>query len=113
MGMTTRGRICERTVSRAEGERDPPTGTKRTSTVPNWEIWEGDNGPDSEPRKQNLIPSIAQEQQTVDCRGEAQRITIGGRHDICAIPRIVPVLKAMALLTLADFVLLQRRVGRP
>ena len=58
------------------------------------------------------IPSIAQEQQTVNCRGEAVRLTIGGRHDICAIPRIVPVLKAMVLLTLADFLLLQRRLGR-
>lgn len=58
------------------------------------------------------IPSIALPQQTVNNKGEAKSITIGGRHDICAIPRIVPVLKAMALLTLADFVLLQRSVGR-
>jgi chorismate synthase len=58
------------------------------------------------------IPSIATPQQTVDSKGQARSITIGGRHDICAIPRIVPVLKAMTLLTLADFVLLQRRVGR-
>lgn len=58
------------------------------------------------------IPSIAKPQQTVSDTGEARSITIGGRHDICAIPRIVPVLKAMTLLTLADFALLQRRVGR-
>jgi len=58
------------------------------------------------------IPSIAKPQQTVDSTGSARSITIGGRHDICAIPRIVPVLKAMLLLVLADFVLLQRRVGR-
>jgi len=58
------------------------------------------------------IPSIGKEQQTVNSRGEAVRLSIGGRHDICAIPRIVPVLKAMVLLTLADFVLLQRRLGR-
>jgi chorismate synthase len=58
------------------------------------------------------IPSIGKEQQTVNRQGEAVRLTIGGRHDICAIPRIVPVLKAMVLLTLADFVLLQRRLGR-
>jgi len=36
---------------------------------------------------------------------------VGGRHDRSAIPRIVPVLKAMVLLTLADFLLLQRRMG--
>ncbi len=58
------------------------------------------------------IPSIAKEQQTVNRRGEAVRLSVGGRHDICAIPRIVPVLKAMVLLVLADFVLLQRRLGR-
>jgi chorismate synthase len=58
------------------------------------------------------IPSIGKEQQTVNSRGEAVRLSIGGRHDICAIPRIVPVLKAMVMLTLADFVLLQRRLGR-
>jgi chorismate synthase len=57
------------------------------------------------------IPSIAKAQRTVNRAGEAVEIVIGGRHDICAIPRIVPVLKAMVLLTLADFVLLQRRVG--
>jgi len=58
------------------------------------------------------IPSIARAQQTVNRQGQATTITVGGRHDICAIPRIVPVLKAMVLLTLADFVLLQRRLGR-
>lgn len=58
------------------------------------------------------IPSIAKEQQTVNSKGEAVRLSIGGRHDICAIPRIVPVLKAMVMLALADFVLLQRRLGR-
>ncbi|OIO05351.1 MAG: chorismate synthase, partial [Desulfovibrionaceae bacterium CG1_02_65_16] len=52
------------------------------------------------------IPSIAKPQQTVTSAGEPRSITIGGRHDICAIPRIVPVLKAMVLLALADFVLL-------
>ncbi len=58
------------------------------------------------------IPSIAKPQQTVSRSGEPRSITIGGRHDICAIPRIVPVLRAMTLLTIADFVLLQRRVGK-
>jgi len=58
------------------------------------------------------IPSIALEQQTVTKTGEAATISVGGRHDICAIPRIVPVLKAMAMLVLADFVLLQRRLSR-
>ncbi|NCC25554.1 MAG: chorismate synthase [Deltaproteobacteria bacterium] len=53
------------------------------------------------------IPSVGRPQQTVDRSGRAVSITVGGRHDICAIPRIVPVLKAMVLLTLADMHLLQ------
>jgi chorismate synthase len=58
------------------------------------------------------IPSIAQEQQTVDRFGQARLIRVGGRHDICAIPRVVPVLAAMVRLVLADMVLLQRRMGQ-
>ncbi len=57
------------------------------------------------------IPSISKPQQTVDRKGNSTEIMIGGRHDICAIPRIVPVLKAMAMLTVADFILLQRRMS--
>lgn len=58
------------------------------------------------------IPSISQPQQTIDRDNRPTEITIGGRHDISAIPRVVPVLKAMVRLVLADFVLLQRRMGR-
>ena len=54
------------------------------------------------------IPSIAQTQQTIDRQGRPQTISIGGRHDISAIPRIVPVVAAMVKLTLADFVLRQK-----
>jgi chorismate synthase len=38
------------------------------------------------------IPSIALEQHTKDRFGHERTIRVGGRHDICAIPRIVPVL---------------------
>lgn len=57
------------------------------------------------------IPSISQEQRTVSTSGEAESITIGGRHDIAAIPRINPVLKAMMALTIADLLLVDRRLG--
>lgn len=56
------------------------------------------------------IASIAQEQQSVDRFGREARVRVGGRHDVCAIPRIVPVLAAMVRLVLADAVLLQRRM---
>lgn len=57
------------------------------------------------------IPSIAMEQRTLDRFGDERTIRVGGRHDICAIPRVVPVLAAMVRLVLADMVLLQRRMG--
>ncbi len=53
------------------------------------------------------IPSIGQEQQTVNINNESVSIKIGGRHDISAIPRIVPVCKAMVNLVLADQLLRQ------
>lgn len=53
------------------------------------------------------IPSIRKEQQTVNVHNEAVAIKIGGRHDISAIPRIVPVCEAMVRLTLADHLLRQ------
>ena len=54
------------------------------------------------------IPSIAKEQQTVNSAGESVSIKVGGRHDISAIPRIIPVCEAMVRLTLVDHLLRQR-----
>ena len=48
------------------------------------------------------IPSIRKEQQTVTRSNESTTIKIGGRHDISAIPRIIPVCEAMVRLVLAD-----------
>lgn len=56
------------------------------------------------------IPSIAVPQQTMDIAGNPAEIVVGGRHDRSAIPRVVPVLRAMVLLSLADMVLLQHTV---
>lgn len=54
------------------------------------------------------IPSIGKEQQTVNLAGEPVAIKVGGRHDISAIPRIIPVCEAMVRLTLVDQLLRQR-----
>jgi len=56
------------------------------------------------------IPSIAREQRTTDQAGRPATIVVGGRHDRSAIPRVVPVLRAMVLLVLADMWLLQKAV---
>ncbi len=57
------------------------------------------------------IPSIAKEQQSIDQNGQQVTIKIGGRHDISAIPRIIPVCEAMVCLTLADHLLRQRAIS--
>jgi len=49
--------------------------------------------------------SIAQTQQTVDIQGNATEIRISGRHDACVVPRAVPVVEAMAAMTLVDLII--------
>jgi len=54
------------------------------------------------------IPSISKPQITVDVKGNPRQIFIKGRHDPCAIPRIIPVCEAMVRLVLVDHLLRQR-----
>ncbi|MGA9085789.1 MAG: chorismate synthase [Methanoregula sp.] len=54
-------------------------------------------------------PSIAKVQQTRDIHGNAVEITVGGRHDPCIVPRILPVAEAMLALVLADAALEQEK----
>ena len=56
------------------------------------------------------IPSIALPQHTTDSEGRERIIEIAGRHDICVIPRIIPVCEAMVCLALADHWLRQKAV---
>lgn len=51
------------------------------------------------------IPSIFIPQKTLNSQGQEVSLQIKGRHDVSAIPRIVPVLKSMVQLTLADMYL--------
>lgn len=53
-------------------------------------------------------PSIAQEQQTVNRNMENVDIHIRGRHDPIVVPRAVVVVEAMAALTVADLLLMNR-----
>jgi len=54
------------------------------------------------------IPSIRKPQQTVDENGNETTLSTTGRHDICAIPRINPVCRAMLALVIADHLLRQK-----
>jgi chorismate synthase len=57
------------------------------------------------------IPSIGKEQQTINLAHEPVTVSIGGRHDISAIPRIIPVCEAMVALCLADHLLRQKAIA--
>jgi len=58
------------------------------------------------------IPSIAKPQQTIDSKGKERIIKIEGRHDICVLPRIVPVCEAMVNIVLADHLLRQKAISK-
>ncbi len=59
------------------------------------------------------IPSISKKQQSVNLENEAVTIQVGGRHDISAIPRIIPVCEAMVRLTLCDHLLRHMSIAFP
>ena len=53
------------------------------------------------------IPSIAKPQPTVNRAGETCNITIEGRHDVCALPRAVVLVEALAAMVTVDAMLLR------
>lgn len=57
------------------------------------------------------IPSIEIEQKTTDISGNEKTVSVKGRHDVSAIPRINVVCEAMVSLVLADHLLRQRAVA--
>ena len=54
------------------------------------------------------VATIMTEQETVNSTGEAVTLKGKGRHDPCVVPRAVPIVEAMAAITIADFLLLNR-----
>ena len=56
------------------------------------------------------VATILTEQQTVDKEGNATTFTAHGRHDPCVLPRAVPVVEAMAAMTILDYILLRNAV---
>ncbi|MBT3175209.1 MAG: chorismate synthase [Lentimicrobiaceae bacterium] len=48
------------------------------------------------------VASIMLDQETVDKSGQKSIINPKGRHDVCVVPRAVPIVEAMAALVLAD-----------
>ncbi|HPD86822.1 MAG TPA: chorismate synthase, partial [Proteiniphilum sp.] len=52
------------------------------------------------------VATILREQETVDIQGNDTTIKARGRHDPCVLPRAVPIVEAMAAITLMDHYLL-------
>lgn len=57
------------------------------------------------------VATILQKQNTVDKQGRATTLTAKGRHDPCVLPRAVPVVEAMAAMTILDYILLKNSVN--
>ena len=54
------------------------------------------------------VATILSEQDTIDLEGNPTRFTAKGRHDPCVLPRAVPVVEAMAAMTVLDYYLLNK-----
>ena len=52
------------------------------------------------------VSTILRDQKTVDKSGKDTNIKAEGRHDPCVLPRAVPIVEAMAALTILDYYLL-------
>ena len=53
------------------------------------------------------IPSIAQPQKTVNRAGEPCEIAVKGRHDVCALPRALVLVEALAAMVTLDAILIR------
>lgn len=49
------------------------------------------------------IPTIMQSQNTVDVNGNEIVYNVEGRHDVCVVPRVLPVVEAMTAMAILDF----------
>lgn len=56
------------------------------------------------------VATLLQQQDTVDRNGEATTLKARGRHDPCVLPRAVPIVEAMAAMTILDAYLLSKTV---
>lgn len=56
------------------------------------------------------VATLLREIETVDDEGRKTILKMRGRHDPCVVPRAVPIVEAMAAMTILDAVLLSRTV---
>lgn len=56
------------------------------------------------------VATLLMQQDTIDKDGNATTLTARGRHDPCVLPRAVPIVEAMAAMTILDYYLMSRTV---
>jgi len=56
------------------------------------------------------VATIGKEQQTLNTSLESIKIQAKGRHDVCVVPRAVPVVEAMAAMVIMDMLLIHKVV---
>ena len=54
------------------------------------------------------VATILMEQHTVNINGTDTTMKAKGRHDACVLPRAVPIVEAMAAMTILDYYLIDR-----
>ena len=54
------------------------------------------------------VATLLKEQKTVDLEGNPTTLTAKGRHDPCVLPRAVPIVEAMAAMTILDHFMLSK-----
>ena len=56
------------------------------------------------------VATLLREQQTIDLSGQPTTFTAQGRHDPCVLPRAVPIVEAMAAMTVLDHYLMAKTI---
>jgi chorismate synthase len=51
------------------------------------------------------VATLMQKQESIDVNGNKAEIEAKGRHDVCVVPRAVPIVESMLALTLSDYYL--------
>lgn len=54
------------------------------------------------------VATLLQPQETIDMAGEKVTLQVRGRHDPCVLPRAVPIVEAMAAMTILDYYLMNK-----
>ncbi|RLD63117.1 MAG: chorismate synthase [Bacteroidetes bacterium] len=54
------------------------------------------------------VATIGKEQETVNRNLDAVKLKAKGRHDVCVVPRAVPIVEAMAAMVILDFYLIHQ-----